>query len=158
MYKHTINFQIGDKFTLKNLRSISYKKYASQINWYNRMAETHGYGCSWSLKSIIRDYNDYVKTLGTIDDKNDIVCEVCKVEEDYNYLRVYLQCVHPNITNYLHERSMKLSEALKDIPTEPNWDVPEPKKPYVDHDGIEIHEDSWYENREHWSEYHGWSY
>lgn len=141
MYKHTINFQIGDKFTVKDLRSISYKKYSRQIEWVIWMTENHSCCCSWSLNSIIRDFNDYVKTLGTIDVKNDIVCEVCKVEEDYNYLRVYLQCVHPDIINYLN-----------------NLPEPEPssggsgahKHAYYDH-----LDESWYRDREHWSEVHG---
>lgn len=136
MYKHTINFQIGDKFTLKNLRSISYKKYARQIDWYINMSETHG-SAGDTLKGIINSLTWYVKTLNTIDDKTDDICEVWKVEEDYNYLRVYLQCIHPGITSYLN-RPCKSSG-----------------KPCKGSDAIEEHSEAWYRDREHWSEFHG---
>lgn len=33
----------------------------------------------------------------------------------------------------------------------------EEKRPYVDEDGILVHEESWYKDREHWSEVHGWN-
>lgn len=138
MYKHTINFQIGDKFTLKNLRSISYKKYARQINWYINMSENHGTSGE-PLRYIIEGFTRYANIDG-VDVKNDEnICEVWKVEEDYNYLRVYLQCIHPGITSYLNR------------PRPRDWSV----KPCKGSDAIEEHSEAWYRDREHWSEFHG---
>lgn len=111
-------------------------------------------GCStsWSLATIVKDLTKYVKMCAAIDVDTDNICEVYKVDEDYNYLHVYLQCINPDIKSYIHRRiSERRYESLE-------YEAEREKEGgYVDKDGIYVYTPDEIAYREHMSEFHGWN-